>query len=88
MLCSLIISATALMSYYEYEDELRGAWNQQDNNSYPLIPYEAFQVLFYLGTFGIPLYMAYTSVFTKFRFPINFKGDGRGTRNIPPPSVN
>tara|TARA_B110000467_G_C18292307_1_gene465634 strand:+ start:1212 stop:1556 length:345 start_codon:yes stop_codon:yes gene_type:complete len=85
MLCSLIISSTALMSYYEYEDELRKGWNQQDSQ---IIPYELFQFLFYLGTFGIPLYMAYTSVFTGFRFPISFKGDGRGTRNVPPPNVN
>jgi len=85
MLCSLIISATALMSYYEYEDQLRTSWNQQDNQ---ILPYESFQILFYLGTFGIPLYMAYTSVFTKFRFPIDFRGNGRGTRNVPPPHVN
>lgn len=85
MICSLIISSTALMAYYEYEDQLRATWNEQDNQ---LVPYEAFQILFYLGTFGIPLYMAYTRVFTKFRFPIDFKGNGRGKRNVPPPYAN
>lgn len=84
MICSLLISSTALMAYYEYDDKIRQSWNTQYSET---IPYEAFQVLFYLGTFGIPLYIAYSTVFTKFRFPIDFKGNSKGKKNTPPPTL-
>jgi len=85
MYCSLLISATAIASYYEYEDQLRNSWDSNNDN---YVPYEVFQVLFYLGSIGIPLYMFYVLLFTKFRFPIDFKGNGRGRKNLPPPNVN
>jgi hypothetical protein len=81
MVCSLIVSSTALMAYYEYDDKIRENWNQQESQ---IIPYEMFQVLFYLGTFGIPLYIAYSTVFTKFKFPIDFRGNSRGKRTVFP----
>lgn len=85
MFCSLLISITAVVSYYEYEDQLRSSWDSDESN---FIPYEIFQILFHLGVFGIPLYMAYVLLFTKFQFPIDFRGNGRGRKSTPPPSVN
>ena len=84
MICSLLISSTALMAYYEYDDKIRQSWNTQYSET---IPYEAFQVLFYLGTFGIPLYIAYSTVFTKFRFRIDFNGNSKGKKNTPQPTL-
>lgn len=80
MFSSLIISAVAVGAYYELEDNLKQTWNENDD---VIIPYEVFQIFFYIGTFGIPLYIAYTKIFTKFRFPIDFKGNGRGIVSKP-----
>lgn len=76
----MLLSAVALLAYEEQSENLEAMWNESDS---PLMPYFVFQIFFYLGAIGMPLYLLYTKIFTKFNFPIDFKGDGR-SRKIKP----
>ena len=77
---TMILSAVALLAYSEVSPELETMWNEAHD---PLIPYWLFQIFFYLGAIVMPVYLFYTKIFTKFNFPIDFKGDGTG-RKIKP----
>ena len=44
----------------------------------------AYDVIIYVGTPIIYIFLAYTMLFTQFRFPIQFKGDGTGRKMSPP----
>jgi len=80
LISSMIISLMALFAYAEISDNLKTTW---DASSSSIMPYFVFQVFFYLGTFMLPIYLFYTRVFTKFSFPIDFKGDGFGRKVKP-----
>jgi len=43
-----------------------------------------YDVIIFIGTPVIYIFLAYTMLFTQFRFPIQFKGDGAGRKVIPP----
>lgn len=76
----MLLSSVALLAYEEQSENLEAMWNEDPA---PLVPYSVFQIFFYLGAIGMPLYLLYTKIFTKFNFPIDFKGDGR-SRKIKP----
>jgi len=43
-----------------------------------------YDIIIFIGTPVIYIFLAYTILFTQFRFPIQFKGDGTGRKIIPP----
>lgn len=79
MMGVMMISSIAITAYYERVEDFRESWDSSE----VWLPFSVFQVLFYVGIYGVPIYMIYTILFTKFRFPISFKGDGGG-RKIKP----
>jgi len=42
-----------------------------------------YDVIIFIGTPVIYIFLAYTILFTQFKFPIQFKGDGTGRKIIP-----
>ena len=46
-----------------------------------------YDFIIYVGSPIIYIFLAYTLIFTGFRFPIGFKGDGSGRKIKPPKSI-